>query len=74
MIRQVIRTLEELAELPVGSVVMTLWDSRALHYVMQRHSDGWFGFPSTTALYPLGSSAAGAVLVLWNPDIETEPT
>lgn len=73
--RQIIRTTEGLTALPVGSVVMTLWDNGPLHYVMQKYSNGWYGWPSDNALYPLGArTEPRAVLVLWNPDIDTEPT
>lgn len=67
----VLRTVAELDELPVGSVVMTLWDDGPLHAVMQKYSDGWFGFPSKTALYPLGTgSGLESVALLWRGDAD----
>lgn len=65
----IITTQQELDALPVGSVVLTLWDDGPLHYVMQKYSDGWYGFPSDSALYPLGSASDGQhVALLWRPD------
>ena len=65
-LRLIITTNKELDALPVGSVVMALWDEAPLHHVFQRYSDGWYGFPSESALYPLGSAKDGeAVCVLW---------
>jgi hypothetical protein len=62
----VLHTQQELDDLPVGSVVMTLWDDGPLHAVMQKYSDGWYGFPSDSALHPLGSGRPPeSVAVLW---------
>lgn len=69
----IITTQVELDKLPVGSVVLTLWDIGPLHYVMQKYSDGWYGFPSENSLFPLGSKPNGGyeVALLWHPDWET---
>lgn len=65
----IIATTDQLDALPVGSVVMSLWDIGPLHYVFQRHSDGWFGFPSMSPLFPLGSARQGETCqLLWRPD------
>ena len=61
-----ISTPEELDALPVGAVVMTLWAAGPMNHVFQRYSDGWYGFPSHTAMFPLGTAKNGeTVLVLW---------
>lgn len=70
MEQAVVRTVEELEELPVGSVVLALWSPRPLSYVMQKYSNGWYGYPSDQALYPLGTNDGNGVLVLWRPDDE----
>lgn len=63
----VLKTGAELDELPVGSVVMALWDGGPLHYVMQKYAgNGWYGFPSERPLFPLGSGRQGeTVALLW---------
>lgn len=62
----IVSTVEELDGLPVGAVVMALWDGAPLHHVFQRYSDGWYGFPSHRSLYPLGTAELGeTVAVLW---------
>lgn len=62
----VLHTQQQLDDLPVGAVVMTLWDDDDVHAVMQKHADGWFGFPSTTPLHPLGSGNNDeTVALLW---------
>lgn len=73
-------TTEELDELPVGAVVLALWDSGPVHYVMQRYANGdgspggWYGWPSQEPLHPLGTARAGeTVAVLWDPREYVEP-
>jgi hypothetical protein len=62
----ILRTQAELDALPVGAVVMTLWDDGPIHAVMQKYSDGWYGFPSKTSLHPLGSGSQWeTVALLW---------
>lgn len=63
-----IRTLEELNALPVGSIVVTMWDP-APHHVMTRFTDGWFGWPSRDCpLFPLGAAKGDEwVLLVWHP-------
>ena len=68
MIQNIITTHNELDALPVGSIVMTLWDEGPLHYVMQRYSDGWYGGFSDSSLFPLGSTEGNSCLLLWHPD------
>jgi hypothetical protein len=72
-----ISTQAELDTLPIGSIVMALWDDGPLHRVMQRYANGdgspggWYGFPSDSPLFPLGSRRQGeTVALLWHPDDE----
>lgn len=69
-----IDTVEDLNELPVGSIVMAAWDPQP-HHVMTRFSDGWYGWPSRDMpLYPLGSGRNGeTALLVWHPAWDAAP-
>lgn len=74
-----ISTKEKLDELPVGSVVLVLWDEPPLHAVCQRyaHAEGgpgpWHSTLHNKMVYPLGTGEQGEeVLLLWTPESERE--
>lgn len=68
----IITTQGCLDALPIGSVVMALWDKGPLHYVFQRYSNGWFGMLSDSGpLFPLGAiGKPNACIVLWDARLE----